>query len=42
VKNIITLAVFGMLVYLTISVHKLNSEVFRDSSIMIPMVGKLK
>jgi hypothetical protein len=42
VKNIIMMAVFGMLVYLTISVHKLNNEVFRDSSIMIPLVGSIK
>ena len=41
-KNIIMLVVFGMLVYLTISVHKLNEKVFPDPNVMIPLIGSIK
>ena len=37
-NRIIQITILAMLVYLTISVHKLNDKVFPDPNIMTPLL----
>jgi len=37
-NKVIQITILAMLVYLTISVHKLNEKVFPDPNVMIPLM----